>query len=82
MMHREIRNLGDLRTGTHALVHHLRGGREFVNRLLVLGLTIGAEIVILQNSGGGPVMIAVRDSRVALGRGETKKVVVEVLGKR
>jgi ferrous iron transport protein A len=79
MAHREIKNLGDLRTGTHALVHHLRGGREFVNRLLVLGFTIGTEVIILQNFGSGPVIIEVRDSRVALGRGETQKVVVEVL---
>lgn len=79
MIHREIRNLGDLSKGTHALVHHLRGGREFINRLLVLGFTIGTEIVVLQNFEGGPVIISVRDSRVALGRGETRKVIVEVL---
>lgn len=79
MMHHEVRSLGDLTTGTHALVHHLHGGREFINRLLVLGFTIGTEVVVVQNSGGGPVIIAVRDSRVALGRGETQKIVVEVL---
>lgn len=52
MAHREIKNLGDLRTGTHALVHHLRGGREFVNRLAVISatfsshsLTAGAELL-------------------------------------
>ena len=78
-MHRETKTLSDLRTGTHALVHHLCGGREFVNRLLVMGFTTGAELVVLQNSGSGPAIIAIRDSRVALGRGETQKVVVEVL---
>jgi ferrous iron transport protein A len=81
MMHREIRNLGELRNGTHALVHHLRGGKEFINRLLVLGFTIGTEVVVMQNSGGGPILIAVRDSRIALGRGETQKIVVEVLSR-
>jgi len=80
-MQSELKSLSDLATGTHALIHHFSGGKEFKNRLLVLGFTIGTEVVVWQNYGSGPIIIAVKDAHVALGRGEAKKVVVEVLNK-
>jgi len=81
-MQRELKSLSDLVTGTHALIHHFSGGKEFKNRLLVLGFTIGAEVVVWQNLGNGPIIVAVKDSLVALGRGEAKKVVAEVLNEK
>lgn len=77
----ETRALSELSAGVHATVDRFKGGREIVNRLLVLGLTIGADVKILQNYGSGPIIISVKDSRVALGRGEAKKVIVTVIGK-
>lgn len=32
---------------------------------------------VLQNSGHGPVLVALRDTRVALGRGEATQVLVD-----
>mgnify|MGYP001765531496 FL=1 len=78
-MQGELKSLNELVTGTHALIHHFSGGKEFKNRLLVLGFTIGAEVVVWQNFGSGPIIIAVKDSHVALGRGEAKKVIAEIL---
>lgn len=46
----------------------IRGGREITHRLVEMGLTPGVEIKILQDSGG-PLLLAVNDSRIALGRG-------------
>ena len=78
----ELKPLSELASGTCALIHHFSGGKEFTNRLLVLGFTIGTEVVVWQNFGSGPVVISVKDSHVALGRGEAKKVLAEVLNKR
>ncbi|HRW98629.1 MAG: ferrous iron transport protein A [Anaerolineaceae bacterium] len=78
-MQGELKSLNELVTGTHALIHHFSGGKEFKNRLLVLGFTIGTEVVVWQNFGSGPIIIAVKDSHVALGRGEAKKVIAEIL---
>jgi ferrous iron transport protein A len=69
-------SLSDVKVGKHAVVSQLCGGREFTNRIAALGFTIGAEITVLQNYGRGPVIVSVRDSRVALGRGEAAKVLV------
>jgi Fe2+ transport system protein FeoA len=47
------------------------------NRLISLGFTPGVEIQVLQNNGHGPLVVNVRDTRVALGRGEAHDIFVE-----
>jgi ferrous iron transport protein A len=74
-----LKALGDLPVGARGVVRGLHGGREFIGRVAVLGFTAGAEVTVIQNYGRGPVIVAVRDTRVALGRGEAAKVQVEVV---
>lgn len=76
----EQKPLSEVMVGKRAIVKHLLGGKECNKHLLVLGFTIGAEVVVLHNYGSGPVIISVKDARVALGRGEAKKVIVGELG--
>jgi ferrous iron transport protein A len=42
-----------------------------------MGVTPGAEVMVMQNYHRGPMLIEVRDTRVALGRGEALKIEVE-----
>jgi Fe2+ transport system protein FeoA len=42
-----------------------------------LGFTPGAEVTVVQNYGRGPLIARVRDARIALGRGEAKKIHVQ-----
>jgi ferrous iron transport protein A len=42
-----------------------------------MGVTPGAEVTVIQNYHRGPMLIEVRDTRVALGRGEALKIEVE-----
>lgn len=58
-------------------IRALTGGHTFVSRLACLGFTPGVPLRVLQNSGRGPVLVALRDTRVALGRGEARQVLVE-----
>jgi ferrous iron transport protein B len=74
-----LKSLSDLPAGTRGIVRQLRGGREFTSRVVALGFTPGAEIEIIQNSSRGAIIVAVRDTQVALGRGEAVKVLVEAL---
>lgn len=48
-----------------------------VHRLTELGLTPGVELRVVQETGG-PMLVSVRGSRVALGRELTEKMWVEV----
>jgi ferrous iron transport protein A len=41
-----------------------------------LGFTPGAPVVMVQNFGRGPLIVLVREARIALGRGEADKVLV------
>jgi ferrous iron transport protein A len=69
--------LDTLPAGTSAVVRELRGGRELVHRLAALGLTEGAPIVVLHSARRGPLLVLVRDTRIALGRGEAAKIFAE-----
>ena len=71
------RSLAQIKQGGQAVVHHIQGGHALSNRLLVLGFTKGARVTVQQNSGFGPVIVMVRDSRIALGRGEANHVLVQ-----
>jgi ferrous iron transport protein A len=70
--------VSDLPAGRHGMVRLLCGGEEFTHRMAALGFTPGAELAVLQNHGRGPVLVSVRDTHIALGRGEALKVLVEV----
>lgn len=69
--------LADLKPGEHAVFRELRGGRGLAGRLTSLGFTPGAELVMTQNYGHGPLLVTIRGTRVALGREESRKIIVE-----
>ena len=70
-------SLDRLPAGTRAVVRALHGGQEFAARVGAMGIVIGACLDVLQNANRGPVLVRVHRSRIGLGRGEAKKVLVE-----
>ena len=68
--------LDQLVAGTWAVVRELRGGRGFVSRLAGMGVSAGCQIEMLQNPARGPLLVLVRDTRIALGRYEASKILV------
>ena len=56
--------LGDLPPGRKGIVRRLRGGGVLTNRLTAMGISLGAELVVVQNFGRGPIIIKVRNTRV------------------
>jgi Fe2+ transport system protein FeoA len=53
-------------------------GKVLSRRLAEMGLTPGVQLEVLQDQGG-PLLLAVRDSRLALGRGMAHKIFVEAV---
>ncbi len=49
-------------------------GRELQARLASMGLVPGTELEVISNSSRGPFIVAVKDSRVMLGRGMADKI--------
>jgi Fe2+ transport system protein FeoA len=72
--------LSRLGAGEVGLVQELDGGRGLIGRLAALGFTRDAEVTMVQNFGRGPVIVTVRDTRIALGRGEAGKIRVTKKG--
>lgn len=72
----EVVALSALHPGERGIVAELLGGRGVLGRMAALGFTPGAEVTIVQNFGHGPLIVLLRDTRVALGRGEAGKVSV------
>ena len=72
-----LSTLDHLSVGATAVVRELDGGNEFSGRLAAMGLVLGAALQVMQNSGKGPMLVLVRDTRLALGRGEAQRILVE-----
>jgi ferrous iron transport protein A len=77
MEEQHLKSLSETVAGKRSIVRQLRGGREFLSRMAVLGFTVGVEVKTIQNYGRGPLIVLVRDTRIALGRGEALKVLVD-----
>jgi ferrous iron transport protein A len=73
MSHNTI-TLSSLAPGEVGVVYELAGGWGFMSRLATLGFTPGAELTMVQNFGHGPLIVNIRGTRIALGRGEAAKV--------
>jgi ferrous iron transport protein A len=70
-------DLGAVRAGESVYIQQMQGGHQFLSRLASLGFTPGARLRVVQNFGRGPIIVLLRDTRVALGRGEASKILVE-----
>ena len=62
--------------GVQATVVEVHGGRGLCRRLAEMGFNVGDRVRMIKNHRPGPVMVEVKDSRVALGRGVTMKIIV------
>ncbi|MEW5784674.1 MAG: FeoA domain-containing protein [Bacillota bacterium] len=67
-----------LHPGVAATVKEVYGGERALYRLTELGLVKGAVLSLLQNMPGGSLIVSLKGSRIAIGRGLAMKVAVEV----
>jgi len=63
--------------GQEVTMIDILGGRGIRSKLYSMGLVPGAAFTVLSRNGGGPVMLRVKDSRLAIGRGMAQKIIVE-----
>jgi ferrous iron transport protein A len=65
--------LSSISAGQTVQLARIDAGRRLKHRLTELGLTPGVNVTIIQNNGG-PILISVRDSRIAIGREMANKI--------
>ncbi len=68
--------LDEVPPGTKARVVRLEAGTRALRRLAEMGLTPGTIVEVLTDYGG-PILVRVRGSVIAIGRGMARKVIVE-----
>ena len=72
--------LAMITAGEDVQLVNIIGGRILRKRLADLGLNPGMNLRVVQVDPQGPMILAVKDSRIALGRGMAQKVMVELIG--
>ena len=55
----------------------IRGGRRLRSRMADLGLTQGLTLQVVQQCRHGPMIIMIKDTRLAIGRGMAFHIMVE-----
>ena len=62
--------------GREVTLIDIDGGRGIRSKLYSMGLVPGVKLTVLRGNCAGPTMVAVRDSRLAIGRGMAQKIIV------
>jgi len=70
--------LTKLPVGKTAIVYQITSGHGACKRLNELGLIPGTKVELVNRISSGPVMIRVKGSKLALGRGLARKVMVVI----
>lgn len=72
--------LSEAKPGQRYIVKEIKDEARLVNRLSSMGLLCGSTIDVCQNNRKQPVLIFARDTLVAIGREESKKIMVGGFG--
>lgn len=62
--------------GERARVVEVRGGQGCARRLTSMGLLPGVDLTVVQNAMAGPLIVKLQETRLALGRGMSHRVIV------
>ena len=72
--------LTQIKEGQKVKIKKIMAGLKFKKRLADLGLYEGTIVKVVRNDiSGGPILLKVLDSKIALGRGQALKIDGEVL---
>lgn len=71
-----VKTLLQMKKGEKGRVLLVRGGRGKVLRLAELGVTPGEEVILMQKSFG-PIIVKVKDTTLALGKGLAESIFIE-----
>ena len=68
--------LSSVKPGNEVTILDINGGRGIRSKLYSMGLVPGTKLTVLNGNTNGPVMISIRDSRLAIGHGMAQKIIV------
>ena len=68
--------LSDAQPGSRYCILEIKEEKRLTNRLSSMGLLCGSTVEVCQNNKKQPVLLFARDTLVAIGREESKKIMV------
>lgn len=71
--------LAGVPTGQQVRLMDVRAGHDLRARLAGMGLLPGMKLTVVRNNGGGPLVVLVHNTRLALGRGMVHRMLVAPL---
>ncbi len=69
--------LSNLKTGAKAKIQKILEKKEVKIKLMSLSLTLQTEVVMIKNDFKGPVILAIDQNRIILGRDLANKIEIE-----
>ena len=69
--------LTTVKLGQRVKLKSINAGRGLRSRLSAMGIVPGIELVVVNTTFAGPMVVMVKDSKVILGRGIAMKMMVE-----
>ncbi len=72
--------LAFLPEGTAGIVLEIKGGKRTVRHLTDIGFAPHARVKVIKSYQAGPLLVMVKDSRIALGRGMAMAILVKSIG--
>lgn len=78
----DLMPLSHAHEGEGGIIQELMGGSGAQLRLATLGLRKGDHVEVITNNGQGQLVLAVNATRLAMGRGVAKKILVKPNGRR
>ena len=73
----EAMPLTTVKLGQKVRLKSISAGRGLRSRLSAMGIVPGVELVVVNTTFAGPMVVKVKDSKVILGRGIAMKMTVE-----
>jgi Fe2+ transport system protein FeoA len=69
--------LDQMENGTRVRIVRIEAGHSLKNRLAAMGCLTDEPIEVIRNDHHGQVIIAVKNTRIVLGRGMSQKIFVQ-----
>ena len=71
-----VKTLDEMKAGSTVRIVRVDSGHSLNNRLAAMGLLKNTEMKVVRNDGAGQIIVAVKSSKVILGRGMSHKIFV------
>lgn len=76
MTGKQVKPLSKVKSGETVKLVRINAGRGLNSRLASMGLVPNMEITVVNGGHAGPFVISVKDSKMMLGRGVARKIMV------